>query len=77
MSMNREGHPVGMTDQELAAEVRRCADAFNKAIQAAAAAGIFCSMRFGQLGGAKATSVIIAGEDAGYSAILVDLSKTL
>jgi hypothetical protein len=68
---------VGVSDEELAAEVRRCAEAFNKAIKAAADAGIFCSMRFGQPGNARSTSVIIAGEHAPDAAILIDLSKVL
>lgn len=68
---------MGMNDEELAGEVRRCAEAFNKAIRAAAEAGIFCSMRFGQMGGAKSTSVVIGDCNAGNAAILVDLSRTL
>jgi hypothetical protein len=68
---------MGLSDQELATEVRRCADAFNEAIRAAAEAGILCSMRFGPMSGAKATSVVIGDHNAGNAAILVDLSKTL
>lgn len=65
-----------MTDEELAAEVRRHAEALNNAIKTAANAGLSCLMRFGSMSGAKMTSVVVA-QQSDNTYLIIDLSKRL
>jgi hypothetical protein len=66
-----------MTDEDLAANVRKCADDLNMAIKAAANAGVVCTLRLGQADRGRPTTVVVRDENATDPAFLIDMTKRL